>query len=63
MLKLTPGPQKVTVLGDGVLKSKDISSPTEIHIDKNTVFPVVVYRCESWTMKKAEYRRTDAFKL
>ena len=53
----------MTVLGDGVLKSKDITLPTEIHIDKNMVFPVLMYHCESWTMRKAEYRRTDAFKL
>ena len=47
---------------DRVLKSKDII-PTKIRIVKAMVFPVVVYRCESWTIKKAEYQRTDAFAL
>ena len=48
---------------DGVLKSKDITLPTKVHIVKAMVFPVVMYRCESWTIKKAEHRRIDAFKL
>ena len=48
---------------DSVLKSRDITLPTKIHIVKVTVFAVVMYRCESWTMKKAEYQRIDAFEL
>ena len=46
-----------------VLKSWDITLPTKVHIVKAVVFPVVMYGCESWTIKKAEHRRTDAFKL
>ena len=45
------------------LKSKDIILPTKVHIVKAVVFPVVMYGCESWTMKKAEHQRTEAFKL
>ena len=48
---------------DGVLKSRDITLLTKVHIVKTIVFPVVVYGCESWTIKKDEHRRTDAFKL
>ena len=48
---------------DSVLKSRDITLPTKVHIAKAMVFPVVVYGCESWFIKKAEYRRIDAFKL
>ena len=48
---------------DSVLKSKDISLPTKVHLVKAMVFAVVMYRCESWTIKKAECRRIDAFKL
>ena len=48
---------------DSVLKSKDITLPTNVHIVKAIVFPVVMYECESWTRKKAEHRRTDAFEL
>ena len=46
-----------------VLKSKDITLPTKVHRVKAMVFPVVMYRCESWTIKKAEHQRMDAFKL
>ena len=46
---------------DGVLKNKDITSPTKVHIVKSMVFPVVMYGCENWTMKKAEHQRIDAF--
>ena len=46
-----------------VLKSRDITSPTNIRTVKHTVFPVVMYECESWTIKKAEYQRIDAFEL
>ena len=48
---------------DSILKSRDITFPTKIHIVKAMVFPVVIYRCESWTVKKAERRRIDAFEL
>ena len=48
---------------DSVLKSRDITSVTKIHIVKAMVFPVVVYGCKSWTIKKAECQRTDAFEL
>ena len=48
---------------DSVLKSRDITLPTKVHIVKVVVFPVVMYRCESWTITKAERRRVDAFQL
>ena len=48
---------------DSVLKSRGITLPTKVHVVKAMVFPVVMYRCESWTIKKAECRRTDAFQL
>ena len=48
---------------DYVLKSKDITWPTKVHIVKTIVFPVVMYRCESWTIKKTECQRIDAFQL
>ena len=48
---------------DSVFKSRDITLPTKIFILKAMVFPVVMYRCESWTIKKAEHQRIDAFKL
>ena len=48
---------------DSVLKSRDITLLTKIHVVKAVVFPVVMYRCESWTIKKTEHRRTDAFEL
>ena len=48
---------------DSILKSKDIPLPTKVHIVKSMVFPVVMYGCESWTIKKAEHRRTNAFEL
>ena len=48
---------------DGVLKSRDITLLTKVHLVKAMVFPVVVYECESWTIKKAERQRTDAFEL
>ena len=48
---------------DSVLKGRDITLPTKVHIAKAIVFPVVMYGCESWTIKKAEYRRIDAFEL
>ena len=45
------------------LKSRDITLPTKVHLVKTTVFPVVMYGCESWTIKKAEPQRIDAFEL
>ena len=48
---------------DSILKSRDIILPTKVRLVKAMVFPVVVYGCESWTVKKAEHRRTDAFEL
>ena len=48
---------------DSQLKSRDITLPTKVHIVKAVVFPVVMYRCESWTIKKAEHQRIDAFEL
>ena len=48
---------------DSVLKSRDITLPTKVHIVKAMVFPVILYRCESWTIKKAERQRIDAFIL
>ena len=48
---------------DSVLKSRDITLPTKVHLVKVMVFPVVMYGCESWTMKKTECRRIDAFEL
>ena len=48
---------------DSTLKSRHITLPTKIHIVKAMVFPVVMYGCESWTIKKAEHRRIDAFEL
>ena len=46
-----------------MLKSTDITLPTKVHLVKDMVFPVIVYGCESWTIKKAEHRRIDAFEL
>ena len=48
---------------DNVSKSRDITLPTKVHIVKAMVFPVVMYGCESWTVKKAELQKTDAFEL
>ena len=48
---------------DSILKSRDITLPTKVHLVKAMVLPVVVYGCESWTVKKAECRRIDAFEL
>ena len=48
---------------DSILKSRDITLPTKVHLVKATVFPVIMYGCESWTIKKAEYRRIDDFEL
>ena len=54
---------KIMTKLDSIFKSRDITLPTEVHLVKAMVFPVVMYGCESWTMKKAECRRIDAFEL
>ena len=48
---------------DSILKSRDMTLPEKVHLVKAMVFPVVMYGCESWTIKKAEHRRIDAFEL
>ena len=48
---------------DSILKSRDITLLTKVHLVKDMVFPVVMYGCESWTVKKAEHQKLDAFKL
>ena len=48
---------------DNILKDRDITLPTKVHLAKAMVFPVVLYGCESWTKKKAEHRRIDVFEL
>ena len=55
--------RKVMTNLDSILKSRDITLPTNVHLVKAMVFPVVMYGCESWTVKKAECRRIDAFEL
>ena len=55
--------RKVMTNLDSVFKSRDIMLPTKVRLVKAMVFPVVMYGCESWTVKKAELRRTDAFEL
>ena len=55
--------RKVMINLDCILKSRDITLPTKVHLVKAMVFPVVIYGCESWTVKKAERRRIDAFEL
>ena len=55
--------RKVMTNPDSILKSRDITLPTKVHLVKAMVLPVVMYGCESWTVKKAECQRTDAFKL
>ena len=59
---LLPG-RKVMINLDSILKRRDITLPTKVHLVKAMVFPVVIYGCESWTVKKAERRRIDAFEL
>ena len=60
--RLLLGSKAITNL-DSVLKSRDRTLPTKVHIVKAMVSPVVTYSCESWTVKKAEHQRTDIFKL
>ena len=55
--------RKVMTNLDSILKSRDITLPAKVHLVKAMLFPVVMYECESWTIKKAEYQRIDAFEL
>ena len=55
--------RKVMINLDSIFKSRDITLPTKVHLVKAMVFPVVMYGCESWTVKKTEHRRIDAFEL
>ena len=55
--------RKVMTNLDSIFKSRDITLPTKFHLAKTMVFPVVMYGCESWTIKKAEHQRIDAFEL
>ena len=55
--------RKVMINLDSILKSRDITLPTKVHLVKVVVFPVVMYGCECWTLKKAEHQRIDAFEL
>ena len=55
--------RKVMTNLDSILKSRDITLSTKVHLVKTMVFPVVMYGCESWTIKKAEHQRIDAFEL
>ena len=60
--RLLLGRKVITIL-DSILKSKDITLPTKVHLVKAMVFPVVMYGCKSWTIKKAEWGRIDVFEL
>ena len=62
LTRLLPG-RKVMANLDSILKSRDITLPTKVHLVKAMVFPVVMYGCESWTIKKADHRKIDAFAL
>ena len=63
-IKKTLAPRrKVMTNLDSILKSRDITLPKKVHLVKAMIFPVVIYGCESWTVKKAECRRIDAFEL
>ena len=55
--------KKVMTNLDSILKNRDITLPTKVHLVKAMVFPIVMYGCESWTIKKAEHQRIDAFEL
>ena len=55
--------RKAMINLESILKSRDITLPTKAHLVKAMVFPVVMYGCESWTIKKAEHQRTDAFEV
>ena len=60
--RLLPGRKVMTNL-DSIFKSRDVTLPTKFHLVEAMVFPVVIYGCESWTIKKAECQRIDAFEL
>ena len=60
---MLPLGRKVMTNLDSILKSRDIALPTNVHLFKAIVFPVVMYGYESWTIKKAEYRKIDAFEM
>ena len=60
--RLLLGRKAITIL-DSILKNRDITFPTKVHVVKAMVFPVVMYECESWTIKKSECQRIDAFEL
>ena len=55
--------RKVMTSIDSILKSRDITLPTKVYLVKAVVFPVIMYECESWTIKKAEHQRIDVFEL
>ena len=55
--------EKAMINLDSILQSRDITLPTKVHLVKAVVFPVVMYGCESWTVKKAEHQRSNAFEL
>ena len=55
--------RKVMTNLESIFKSRDITLPTKVHLVKAIVFPVVVYGCQDWTIKKSEHRRIDAFEL
>ena len=55
--------RKVIINLDSILRSRNITLPTKVHIVKAMIFPVVMYGCESWTIKKTEHQRIDAFEL
>ena len=55
--------RKVMTNLDSILKIRDITLPTKVHLVKTMVFPVIMYGCESWTVKKAEHQKIDAFEL
>ena len=55
--------RKIMISLDGIFKRRDITLPTKVHLVKAMVFPVVMYGCESWTVKKAECRRINGFEL
>ena len=62
-LILGGAPKSLQMVIDSILKSRDITLSTKIHPVKAMVFPIVMYGCESWTLKKPEHRKTDAFEL
>ena len=60
---MNPPPTSLPTNLDSIFKSRDITLPTKVHLVKAMVLPMVMYGCESWTVKKAEHRRTDVFEL